>query len=423
MMLTNLLANRKHPSMLQSSILFGDPDICPPDNRGHSESSVEQELTGADDWEHGHGSRSGSSTGRYSSFGHDLASRGDEDCDEGLDENAVMQRTMPSCPEGECFHDNELSAIEYENSDYQGNNQYDDYEDGILDENTYSERSVASSSRHYRGSGSGSGSRSRAGSRSGYSVSEDPYQCNSDGIFYRNERIPRSPSYTVSTGSTYLHCKERDRQLSAQMMKSTTSSIRKTPINKAPFSTKLLLHPKCSNMVDVVLLSSRPCYRSSVRAVESSSMTGSHHDGSRPKFRHISGFSIKNSQEEIYTRASLASPRGKSKKITLHVCDETPFQASDIYSSGQFGYLSKSGVSGHATRERNKECMNSKVQDSLRKEVRGLSLKQVMVLYCSYLPACLCLQELLCRFRSAEKLPLTSIVANPAYPSFILHLI
>ena len=382
-MLTNLLANRIHPSMLQLSKLFGDPDISPSDNRGHSESSAEQGSTGADDWEHGHGqghgSRSGSSTSRYSNFGHDLASHDGEDCDEGYDENAVMQRVVPSYSDGECFQDDELSAIEYEDGDYHGNNQYTDYEDGILDENTYSGRSVASSSKHYRGSGSGSGS--KAGSRSGYSVSEEPYQCNSDGIFYRNERTPRSPSYTVSTGSTYLHCKERDRQLLAQMMLSTTNSAGKTPRIKAPFSVNPLQHPERSCMVDVVLLSSRPCYGSPVRTVKSPNTIGLH-DGSRPKFRQNSGFSIKNSQEKIYTRASLTLPRGKSKKTARLSCDEAPFQASDIYSSGQFGYLSKSRVSGHATGERDKEYVSLRVQDSLRKEVRGLLLKHIVVLCC-----------------------------------------
>jgi hypothetical protein len=394
-MLTNLLANRKHPSMLQSSKLFGDPAISPSDTRGHSESSAEQGSTGADDWEHGHEqghgsrsgsstSRSGSSTSRYSNFGHDLASHDEEDCDEGYDENAVLQRVMPSYSDGECFQDDEFSAIEYEDSDYHDNNTFnDDYEDGILDENTYSGRSVASPSKHYRGSvsGSGSRSRSRAGSRSGYSVSEEPYQCNSDGIFYRNERIPRSPSCTVSTGSTYLHCKERDRQLLAQMMESTTNSARKTPIIKAPFSVKPLQHPKRSCMVDIVLLSSRPCYGSPVRAVKSPNTIGLH-DGSRPKFRDTSGFSIKNSKEEIYTRASLTLPRGKSKKTSRLICDDAAFQASDIYSSGQFGYLSKGRVSGHARGERDKEYINSKVQDSLRKEVRGLLLKHVVMLCC-----------------------------------------
>jgi hypothetical protein len=388
-MLTNLLANRNRPSKLQSSKLYGDPDRSPSDTRGHSESSAEQESIGADDWEHGHGhghgSRSGSSTSRYSHFGHDLASHDEEDCDEGSDENAVMQRVMPSYSDGECFQDDELSAIEYEDSDYHGNNQYNDYEDGMLDENTHSGRSVASSSKHYRGPGSasvsGSASRSRAGSRSGYSVTEEPYQCNSDGIFYRDERLPRSPSYTVSTGSTYLHCKERDRQLLAQMMELTTSSVRKTPIKKVPFSVKALQHPKRTCMVDVVLLSSRPCYGSPVRTAKSPN-TIDLHDGSRPKFRHTPGFSIKNSKEEIYTRASLTLPRGKSKKTARLICDDAPFQASDIYSSGQFGYLSKSRVSGHATGERDEESTKSKVQDSLRKEVRGLLVEQVVVLCC-----------------------------------------
>lgn len=214
-------------------------------------------------------------------------------------------------------------------------------------------------------------------------MSEEPYQCNTDGIFFRNERTPRSPSYTVSTGSTYLHCKERDRQLLAQMMESTTNSIRKTPTIKAPFSIKSLQHPKRSCMVDVVLLSSRPCYGSPVRTAKSPNTIGLR-DASKPKFSQTSGFSIKNSTREIYTRASLTLPRGKSKKTARLICDEAPFQASDIYSSGQFGYLSKSRVSGHAAGERDEESINAKVQDSLRKEVRGLLLEHVVVSCCRW---------------------------------------
>ena len=361
-MLTNLLSNRKHQSLLQSDKIHGDPAFCPLDDRVYFESAAEKLLTDADEWERG--SRSGSSTSRFSDFVQDLTGQGDGEYDEGLEKNTMIHGAMSLCSGGESRQDDELSAADYEDSDcYDHDSQHDCTEVGKLDNNTHSEKPAVSSSKYYAGSG--------------YSVSDDQYPGNSDGILYRNEKYPRSPSYTTSTGSTHLHCKNRDKLLSAQIMESKTKNSRKNSVKKAPFDTKCLLHPKHSRMVETVLLSSRPYYGPPVRNIASFTAIGLQ-QGSRPKSRHIPGCGIRNCREEIFTRASLTLPRSKSKKTSRLVCDEVPFQSSDIFSSGLYGFLSKSGVSGHDIGSLdNKYLRGSKVQDLLKKEVRGIKLKLI----------------------------------------------
>ena len=353
-MLTNLLSNRKQLNVLQSCKIHGEPDECHSDNQGHFESAAEQWSSGADDWKQG--SRSGTSTSSCLDFEQDIAAQGEEECDERRFENAIIRRTAPLCSVSESRQDDELSGVEYEDSDYHDYNS-DNFDVETLDENTYTESSEVSPSKHCAGSG--------------YYEGEDQYPDNPDGIFYRNEKFPKSPSHTVSTDSTYLHCRERDKRLSAHMVESKIRSTRKASVNKAPFYNKPLQNPKHSCMEDAVLLSSRPCYGSPVHYVTSASTIGRHH-GPIPKFRHIPGSSkiFGNSDVTIFTRASLTLPR---RKISRLVCDDVPFQSSHIYSSGQFGFLSKGGVTVRDVGDLdNKYALRSKLQDSLRKEVHDL---------------------------------------------------
>lgn len=363
-MLTNLISNRKHPNFLGVSKIYDDPNFFHVDDGEQFESAVDQLSSEADQWEHE--SRSGSSIRGCLDSVEDIASQGDEafsNIDECSDIDASEHRNMPFNSADEPCPDDELSAIEYEEDNCYNSPNYhyqnDDLSEGLVDEDedTYYLDNAADSPSEYC-----------PGSPGGYSVSDDQYPDNSNDLFYRNENLPKSLSYPISSGSSYRHCRERDKNTLAPMMESRFRNSRKATINKAPFlhmeSSKRL---KNSCLAGIVLLPSRPCYKSPVSA-----STVDLHYGPRTKFRHLSGSSIRNSYGDVYTRASLTPSQNKSKsrKSSRLVCDDTPFQSSHIYSSGQFGFLSRSGESCHDIGKIDKKHeRESKIYDLLKKEV------------------------------------------------------
>ena len=348
-MLTNLISNRKHPNMIETSKIYVDPSLCHVDDEGLFESADDQLSSEADNWEHD--SRSESSTSGCLDLIQDIASQGDEtflNMDECSDIDGSVHRNMLLNPANEPCQDDELSAIEYEDNCHYSPNYHhhnNDFKDGLVDkdEDTYLDES------YYLDKSADSPLEYCAGYPGGYSVSDDQYPDNSNDAFYHNKNLPKSPSYSVSSGSSYRHCRESEKPTLAPMMESSLKSSRQATINSAPFlHMKSLKCFKYSCMAGVVLLPSRPCYKTPV----STSMVDLHY-GPRTQSRHLSGSSIRNNYEDIYTRASLTPSQSKSKtkgKKSSHlVCDDTniPFRSSHIYSSGQFGYLTSGGKSSH----------------------------------------------------------------------------
>ena len=372
-MLTNLISNRKDPNMLQASKTYVDPSLCHVDDEGLFESADDQLSSEADDWEHD--SRSESSTSGCLDLIQDIGSQGDgafSDMDECSDIDVGVFRNMLLNPANEPCPDDELPAIECEDNspNYSPNYRYqnnDDNKKGVVDkdENT-----------HYLNKSADSPSEYCAGSSEGYSVSDDQHPDNSNDTFYHNENLLKSPSYSVSSGSSYRHCRESDKHTLAPMMESRFKSLRLATINNAPFlHMKSMKYLKNSCLAGVVLLPSRPCYKTPV-----STSTVDLHYGPRTKSRHLSGSSIRNNYEDVYTRASLTPSRSKSesKKSSRLVCDDIPFRSSHIYSSGQFGYLSRGRESCHVQGKIDrKHERESKIHDLLRKEVRRLKISEI----------------------------------------------
>ena len=369
-MLTNLISNRKYPNILGISKTYDDPNFCHVDDGGQFESADDQLSSEADQCEHE--SRSGSSTSGCLDLVEDIANQGDEafsNMDECSDIDGSEHRNMPlNSADGPC-PDDELSATEYEEVNCYNSRNYhyqeDDLREGLVDEDEDEETC-------YLDKSADSPSEYCPGSPGGYSVSDDQYPDNSNDVFYRNENLPKSLSCSISSSSSYRHFRERDKNTLAPMMESTLRNSRKATINKAPFlHIKSLKYLKNSCLAGVVLLPSRPCYKSPV-----STSTVDLHCGPRTKFRHLPGSSIRNSYGDVYTRASLKPSQNKSKSrmSSRLVRDDNPFQSSHIYSSGQFGFLSRGGESCHDIGKIDKKHeRESKIYDLLRKEVRRQS--------------------------------------------------